>query len=210
MNTFRSQKSQTPGSHAAEQCRVLKRIDIQSKQNQPRKTTPVLRQCFREMIMRDSSFPVRNSIVMQVVGGCGGSSAGGLTNRAEWQRAGGRRRVAKICRTIARLSSLSLIAVLMMAGSPARLAAKELCWEECTFELMGGCWNWKKACLEFSVDDRGRLAAPESYDRSPSRQPIPSQIDSLLSGGGLSTALNLEGPRTHGQSQGHDLLDWRD
>jgi hypothetical protein len=89
------------------------------------------------------------------------------------------------------LGGLFLIAALIIAGRPAKLAAKEFCWEECRFEVMGGCWWWKKACLDLSENSRDpTVRRADGYDRSPARQQIPTQIDSLLAGGGLSTALD--------------------
>ena len=92
---------------------------------------------------------------------------------------------------ITHFGGLFLTATLIIAGHPATLAAKEFCWDECRFEMMGGCWWWKKACLDLSENSRSPFVQrTEGYDRSPARQQIPTQIDSVLAGGGLSTALD--------------------
>jgi hypothetical protein len=94
-----------------------------------------------------------------------------------------------IRQTALRLIGSSMIAAAMLAGGHSATQAKELCFEECTFELMGSCWRWKKACLNLTVE--GRDAAAENSTRRADRQQIPSRMDSLLAGG-LSTALGGE------------------
>jgi hypothetical protein len=116
-----------------------------------------------------------------------------------------------IRKTVIRLSGLSLIAVLMMAN-PINLAAKELCWEECTFEMVGSCWRWKKACLNLSEAREASTEHGDSSSRAPNRTQIPSHLDSLLSGGGLSTALDTDDnddaaqPKTFGNLDVGSLL----
>ncbi len=112
-----------------------------------------------------------------------------------------------IRKTVIQLASLSLIAALIIAGHPARVFAKDFCWEECTFEWLGGCWHWKKACLDLS-EQRDEPLTPrgKSYDRSPDRQQLPSQVGSLLAGGGLSTALDTDVKQKSFSDLGGDLL----
>lgn len=108
-----------------------------------------------------------------------------------------------ISKTAIRISGLSMIAAFMLAGHSAKVEAKELCFEECTFEMLGNCWRWKKACLSLEVSDKGDAAASQ---RS-SRQNIPNQIDSMLLGGGLTTALdNGSEGKSFGNIRGADLM----
>jgi hypothetical protein len=112
-----------------------------------------------------------------------------------------------ICKTAIRLSGLSLIAALMLTSHSATVEAKELCFEECTFEMIGSCWRWKKACLSLEVNDKGEAVASQSNSRSASRQNIPNHVDSLLLGGGLTTALGTgEDGRSFGNIRGADIL----
>lgn len=97
----------------------------------------------------------------------------------------------------------AVIAAVMLAGHSATVEARELCFEECTFELMGNCWRWKKACLNLTVS--GKDAATENFSRS-SRQQIPSGSDSILSGG-LGTALGDGKAPNFGGVRAKDIMN---
>lgn len=111
--------------------------------------------------------------------------------------------VTTIRQTALRLIGSSMIAAAMLAGAHSGTAqAKELCFEECTFEMMGSCWRWKKACLNLTV---GANDAAGNSTRRADRQQIPSQMDSLL-GGGLTTALGGE-TLSFGPVRGADIMN---
>lgn len=105
-----------------------------------------------------------------------------------------------ISKTAIRFAALALVAAFALAAHSAKVEAKELCFEECTFEMMGSCWRWKKACLSLEVNDK------QSTSRA-GRPNIPNQIDSMLLGGGLTTALsNGNDGLSLGNVRGADLM----
>jgi hypothetical protein len=49
-------------------------------------------------------------------------------------------------KTIAPYGGISLAVAMMIIGEGSGLLTKQQCWEECTHEIAGRCFLWKKRC----------------------------------------------------------------